>query len=60
MENIEEMLKAFNLDDDKVQSVMKCVQLSGPKQEHRQPYVVETVILQDGKSVITKKEDLYV
>ena len=60
MNDIEEKLKAFHLDDEQLLRAMQCVQMTRMQQDHRNPYVVETVIVRDGKSVVTHKEETYV
>lgn len=60
MNDIEEKLKAFRLNDEQLLGVMQCVQMTRMQQEHRNPYIVETVIVRDGTSVVTHKEETHV
>jgi len=60
MNDIEEKLKAFNLDDRQLQDAMRCAQMSSAGRETRQAFIVETVIVKNGRSVVTNKEESHV
>lgn len=56
MNDIEKKLKAFNLEDVKLKAAMQCVRMN-EEQYLRKPYIVETVVIRNGRSVVTNKEE---
>lgn len=57
MASIDEKLKAFHLDDKRLQDAMRCAQLAKAAQEHSQRFIVETVVFRHGEVVVTHKEE---
>jgi len=60
MDDIEQKLAMFRLDDQSVKSVLRTLDLVRDSNKGQTTYTVETIIVRDGEAEVISKEDLNV
>jgi len=60
MDDIEQKLAMFRLDDQSVKSVLRTLDLVRDSNKGPTTYTVETIVVRDGEAEVISKEDLNV